>query len=117
MIFQSLMGLGKLRCDVFSGTTQGWTCLIHGCETKHKGEMGRGRSWLWYRNYETTKESILVYDKIARVFYKSCTIFKIIHDGLPFVHDVIIHPSTSFVDLNTFGIVYITRHEYKLSFF
>ncbi len=50
------------------------------------------------------------------VFYKSCTIFKIIHDGLPFVHDVIIHPSTSFVDLNTLGIVYITRHEYKLFF-
>jgi hypothetical protein len=51
MIFQSLMGLGKSRCDVLNGTTQGWTCLIHGCETKHKGEMGRGGSWLWYRNY------------------------------------------------------------------
>jgi hypothetical protein len=26
MIFQSLMGLGKLRCDNFSGTTQGQDC-------------------------------------------------------------------------------------------
>jgi hypothetical protein len=24
MIFQSLMGLGKLRCDVSNSTTQGW---------------------------------------------------------------------------------------------
>jgi hypothetical protein len=27
MIFQSLMGLGKSRCDVLSGTTQGQGCL------------------------------------------------------------------------------------------
>ncbi len=27
MIFQSSMGLGKLRCDVFSGTIEGWACL------------------------------------------------------------------------------------------
>jgi hypothetical protein len=26
MIFQSLMGLEKLRCDVSNGTTQGWAC-------------------------------------------------------------------------------------------
>ncbi len=26
MIFQSLMGLGKLKCDVPSGTTQGQDC-------------------------------------------------------------------------------------------
>jgi hypothetical protein len=28
MIFQSLMGLRKSRCDILSGTTQGWACLI-----------------------------------------------------------------------------------------
>jgi hypothetical protein len=28
MIFQSLMGLGKSRCDVLSGTTQGWVCCL-----------------------------------------------------------------------------------------
>jgi hypothetical protein len=27
MIFQSWMGLGKSRCDVLIGTTQGWACL------------------------------------------------------------------------------------------
>jgi hypothetical protein len=26
MIFQSLMGLGKSKCDVPNGTTQGWAC-------------------------------------------------------------------------------------------
>jgi hypothetical protein len=26
MIFQSLMGLEKSKCDVSSGTTQGWAC-------------------------------------------------------------------------------------------
>jgi hypothetical protein len=26
MIFQSLMGLGKSRCNVLNGTTQGWAC-------------------------------------------------------------------------------------------
>jgi hypothetical protein len=28
MIFQSLMGLGKWRCDIPGGTTQGFFCLI-----------------------------------------------------------------------------------------
>jgi hypothetical protein len=28
MIFQSLMGLRKLKCDILSGTTQGWAWLI-----------------------------------------------------------------------------------------
>jgi hypothetical protein len=28
MIFQSLMALGKSSCDIFSGITQGWACLI-----------------------------------------------------------------------------------------
>jgi hypothetical protein len=27
MIFQSLSGLRKSRCDVLGGTTQGWVCL------------------------------------------------------------------------------------------
>jgi len=26
MIFQTLMGLGKSKCDVPGGTTQGWAC-------------------------------------------------------------------------------------------
>jgi hypothetical protein len=26
MNFQSLMGLGKSRCDVLNGSTQGWVC-------------------------------------------------------------------------------------------
>jgi hypothetical protein len=28
MIFQSLMGLRKSRCDVLNGTIQRWACLI-----------------------------------------------------------------------------------------
>jgi hypothetical protein len=28
MIFQNSMGLGKSRCDVLSGTTQGWVCYL-----------------------------------------------------------------------------------------
>jgi hypothetical protein len=32
MIFQSSMGLGKSRCDIFSGITQGWACPgVHQC--------------------------------------------------------------------------------------
>jgi hypothetical protein len=32
MIFQSSMGLEKSRCDIPSGTTQGWACLgVHQC--------------------------------------------------------------------------------------
>jgi hypothetical protein len=27
MILKSSMGLTKSRCDIFSGTTQGWVCL------------------------------------------------------------------------------------------
>jgi len=29
MIFQILMGLGKSRCDVPSGTIQGWVCVLN----------------------------------------------------------------------------------------
>jgi hypothetical protein len=31
MIFQSSMVLGKSRCDIFNGTTQGWDCP-KGCD-------------------------------------------------------------------------------------
>jgi len=34
MIFQTLMGLGESRCDIPSGTTQGWFCPIFNVRQK-----------------------------------------------------------------------------------
>jgi hypothetical protein len=55
------------------------------------------------------KNQLLFMTKLLESFINLVQFSNIIHDGLPFAHDVIIHPSTSFVVLNTLGIVYITK--------
>ncbi len=68
MIFQSLMGLGKSRCDVLSGTTQGWACpcLVNGVKSIFKVSTSYCEKiiiWIMFQNSKIgtlTRKNIVI---------------------------------------------------------
>jgi hypothetical protein len=75
MIFQSLMGLGKWRCDILNGITQGWVCPIIDCDiiSSRKWEQNKWNVnplfWIYQITFPFAYPTILIQFSIIPCFF------------------------------------------------